>query len=119
MGRLFFASLAGRLFLIGFGTCTSANRLMCLQAGIPDREDRAEQQDSRPAVVSVIWRSLILLCARSYPLGYSYLSCPPIMAFLLVLPRHYSINLACRGSETQVFIKYLLGRALHARSLVD
>ncbi len=32
MGRLFFASLADRLFLIGFGL-TSANRLMYLQQG--------------------------------------------------------------------------------------
>src|SRR5216683_6583851 len=112
MGRPFFASLPGRSDS-GLYVCEPAD---VPSAGIPDREDRAEQQDSRPAVVSVIWRSLILLCARSYPLGYSYLSCPPIMAFLLVLPRHYSINLACRGSETQVFIKYLLGRALHARS---
>jgi len=44
MGRLFFASLPGRLSLIGFGT------LRLPSAGIPDREDRAEQQDSRPAV---------------------------------------------------------------------
>src|SRR5216683_8057320 len=82
MGRPFFASLPGRSDS-GLYVCEPAD---VPSAGIPDREDRAEQQDSRPAVVSVIWRSLILLCARSYPLGYSYLSCPPIMAF----HRHFS-----------------------------